>query len=399
MEILLIIGVIWFIRWVLMQLGSDESSSAYRESSGSSNYNTSNQTNSNTSSYDDSFQVFASIGEKRFGEDDYDVIFVRVKGRLNNFATKRIKTLVLLSDTSKERLPILSTLDIFQVGDSGAFGYQTDIQELPYTDAVFSKKHEILSIPIEALIFPKKGKRKIEVKVIVADEFNNVQVGATTEVYYQNHNKGYIDLSEDRDTSDELIIRLAVLVAGADDAISKPEVDEIQEYKRMISYDSDGELDDARMDKLDAIIRDTVISMTTKSIEENLEKTCKKLKSINDLDVLYEAVSLLLRIAAVDGEFDKKEHDFIKKIAEKVGLEDKLYQKLVDKHIALSGVNIRVENASLIGVDDGMSDDEKRKKLREEYKKWSQRVTHNDENIRKQASEMLEKIALERAKL
>lgn len=378
MEIIIVICGYLFFKVIVAFLKADEESKIYQKKA---------------------FNVYVKETEDEIDKIKFPVIKVSISGLINNKGTFRVKSFVKLSDVTDEILPIISLLDSFKADDSGVFYFESDVITVPFFDAYFDNNVDILNIPVDFLVFPKKGYRKLKITAGFADENGIILVKAERTLDFNSKKSGYIDLKEDEKKAKEQILRLAVLVTGADGKIDPAEVEIVKEYRNLISMDKHGNVDLESNSNLDKIMRETIIDMTTKPVTQQIDVLCGYLKDNADNSLKYEALELLLRISAADGEYDKKEYEMVKSIANKLEIDDVLFQKTSDRLISVLDIKVDINDAQLVGLNATMTIEEKKVHLRNEYKKWSQRVTNKDDKIRQQANSMLEIIASERAKL
>lgn len=345
------------------------------------------------------FGVYVEETEDEINKIKFPIIKVSVSGLINNKETIRVKHFVSLSDVTDGVMPVISLLDSFQYDESGAFYFESEVYQLFFFNAYFNSDLVILKIPIDFLVFPKRGYRELKITAGFTDENGTILVSDSDTIGFDSKKNGYIDLDQDVKQAKEHVLKLAVLVTGADGKIDPAEVEIVKEYRNLISLDKHGKVDLESNRNLDKIMRETIVEMTTKPVIEQIDRLCNYLKDKADNSIRYEALELLLRISAVDGKYDKKEYEMVKRIANKLEIDDVLFQKTSDRLISVTDLEMDIADAQLVGLNDSMSVEEKKAHLRNEYKKWSQRVTNKDEKIRNQANSMLEIIASERAKL
>lgn len=81
-----------------------------------------------------------------------------------------------------------------------------------------------------------------------------------------------------------------------------------------------------------------------------------------------------------------------------IGAKMNVFSRLTDKLILVCELE-KYDQDLLLGIHDGMSVDEMKSHLRDEYKKWNERVTHSDEVVREKAAFMMKRISERRGRL
>jgi len=110
-------------------------------------------------------------------------------------------------------------------------------------------------------------------------------------------------------------------------------------------------------------------------------------------------MDLLIRIASVDGAYNRFEQDFIAQVTRYLGVNMERVRTMINKAVDISQYDSNADIDRQLGLTAGMTVEEKKKRLREEYRKWNQQSANNNEKIRRQASAMLDIIARKRAEL
>lgn len=139
-------------------------------------------------------------------------------------------------------------------------------------------------------------------------------------------------------------------------------------------------------------------SFTTDLVKKELNKFLRFIKNECSISMKYSALQLYVDIIIVDKKISKREKNTIFHIAKNLGVDmekfldsfhDKLPQSLLESAI----------DSSTLGLSSTMSIQEKKKILRDQYRKWSDLVTSDDEKTRRKAELMLKIISQERSKL
>ena len=334
------------------------------------------------------------------GDNNETAVFQpKLCGPLKNTYTRNISFFVNLLDVTEDEVPVICAIPHFQYEDSVMFFYQSPYEEISYTNAEFKDFVTLINIPIESLVFPKKGKRKLKFEVGVQDTNGTILNSATETITYENTNKGYIENREEIEEVEGLVLKLAIYVSGVDQEFNENEVAIINKYIDVKSKLNDGSNNSEKKAKFKKIIKETIIELRRTPNNFSLIQLTNLIHEKADVAIKYEAIEMLLKIVAVDGTYSKEEYSAINTIADKIGLNLEKVRAMSEKIVPVSIFEEEPEFDKLLGLNASMTIEEKKKHLREEYRKWNQRVTSSDLKIRHQATKMLEIIAQERAKL
>ena len=105
------------------------------------------------------------------------------------------------------------------------------------------------------------------------------------------------------------------------------------------------------------------------------------------------ALKLCLAVMSADGKADEAELKTLDRIVELVGLDPQEYRNMRDPHLTRAELDLDgtagEDRKALLGIKEGDSQEEIRRKLTDAFRKWNSRLTHSDPEIRKRAQEML----------
>lgn len=317
-----------------------------------------------------------------------------IEGRSDNFDMKFV---VQMFDTTNGEYPILSTFEDFQETNSRAFFFESKVETLPYKETVLNDWFNVVSIPKFFLEFPKKGKRKIKIKVFVIDaNTRNILAKDTMETTYMAEEKGYLDRAKDIEYFEEMAIKTAMIVSASDGNMDDDEANVVKDWiKRRLSYfNEDRQIEEKS--RLNGYIREIYTDIESDDVD--IYEVLEGIENIASEGEKFELFQLCLDVAQADGEADEAELKIIHDIAEYIDLDRKQFRSMIEKTLPVTMHTAEANDETLLGIDSSMTDKEVKKHLREQYKKWNSRVASNDAEVRKQAEKMIHLIAEARKK-
>lgn len=352
------------------------------------------------------FQVRARRSSKTFEGQSYATFEVQMRGSLHaptgrpNFAHRTIVNLDDVTDSSQSPLSVLCTLEKLQAPDSRLFLYVSDIERLPYADCIVEDWVTLLIVPVDLLILPRSGDRKLQftVHMVAADGLDEF-VRETCYLSYHCSEPGYLDLHDRRTKFEELSVLLLMAVCAADGNYHKSEANQVKEWvsKTVESYNKDFQQKHKRRlnDAIDAALRQLKSPKGVKILP-----VCHELAELAPVADLYSLTECILRIVASDNDAALSELRLVDTIVEALGLDSKRFRAMTDKFLPVEIIDaVALDADRILGLDRTASLDEQKTHLRKEMSKWNSRVVHKDSKIRDQAEQMLELIAKMRSEL
>ncbi|MGC9337853.1 MAG: tellurite resistance TerB family protein [Candidatus Cloacimonadia bacterium] len=301
--------------------------------------------------------------------------------------------IVSLFDSTEETKPVLTTINAFQMKESMAFLYVSDPDVIPHQQSIFKEWVDFLKIPTDGLIFPKKGPRKLQIDLDVrsAIDFEKIIARASQVLNVENRNAGYEDFVENREKIKSLMIQLAVAVSAIDGELAHAETTVISEWIDKTELAKDGNENEAIKKRLRTVLTN-LQNRVREGNEIGIEGTCQEILEISHPAEKYEAIELALKVVNADDFAAEKEIRLLERLAKALQLDPKRFRKLMEKHLPLE-MHEKVDRDVILNIQEGMTREQKKKHLREEYVKWNSRVTNPNPVIRKQAEDMLQLIA------
>lgn len=381
MEILVLIGIYMLFKFFITNASS------------SSNYNS----NVSNRTSEPALKLTVDLIDEIIEGKTVKFFRFKIKGILKN-KTKRIRIIIGAFDVTEGRQNVFNTFSDLQLPDSDYFCYMTEWINMNFDNAYFPEEVVLTELPVESFVFPKKGRRSIEFIVEIEDSVFDVVNTSRYQLDYYNNEMGYVDFRDDLIIAENAIVKMALMVAGSDQTFQQVEVDVIKAFVNDLSDDG-GQPSAPRLKELNDIIRNTIINHKNLNFKNEIASLSTVIKDKANNRLKHMAIEFFLKLVSVDGKYSKEEQELIELISKNIDYDADRIRALKDKIISVSIHDDLTDTTSLLGINESMSDEEKKKHLREEYKKWNQRVTHSDPNIREQASQMLELISQERAKL
>lgn len=326
--------------------------------------------------------------------DEIEILDVKIKGVIySNLDDKKIGYYLTITDVTDEPMPIFSVLESMQLFD-GIFGIRSDLFRMPYEISEFHAWTGLYAIPLDILVFPKKGKRKLKVELSVVNSLNKVVNQSHQIISFENDKVGYEDAAEYAKKIKKHSINMAMYAASIDGEITKEEADIIKGW--IISNFKASELEN---NNIHDIISESLEEIKKMSKESYIKNIYNEINSIATNRDKHDMLELVLSVTAGDSKFDKDEENLLEDICNNLEINRKIYNKMTSKIVS---VNIRedLNNVNkMFGIHDDMSYEEKNKILKREYRKWNSRVNHSDKKMRDQAENMLKLIAEEKKKI
>lgn len=342
-----------------------------------------------------------------------DVALKRImfRGLLPNDQEMELGYIVSAFDSTGEELEVvISLLEQSQEPDTIAFQVVGDMGciggGLSITDWV-----QMGAIAPEFIQTPRSGTREITLVVRIYDMRNppSIHVGfggsdeslwmGTVKFEYTFTEKGYQEEAEHREEAESISLKIGMAVAMADGVLDDEEGEVLKAWilKSVSPYSDEKQ---AYLKKLyNSSMREAFAAAQAGTLA--LTPLVERLAEIGDKKSKYDAVELGMDIMVADGVADPEEMIVIRRVAEALDLDMGEIEKMRE-HVTLdlvAHVSGEAGLESLVGLEKSWSDEQKRKHLRTEFQKWSNRLNSLQEGgDRDSAQAMLENIAMLRKK-
>ena len=333
---------------------------------------------------------------------------VEMAGMISHPTDDQVKIILIIqditdnSDENDAGAPILSAHEAFAEQGSRVLSVQRLYDSGP--THYFRDWVSFIPVPVDFIIPPHKGKRKLKFLLCVADsntETNRGGIDDTTKlqhiskkiINFSFKEPGYMDELVNKDKVEDLTIKLGMCMAATDGHLDQKELNVIKGWVKNLTNLLEEDKAEERKKHFSKFVKSAYTAAKDKKI--SLSKLVKEFNDIASKSQKYTAMQLLLDISGADGTLSKEEDVFINKIAKTTGINLATFKEMKNKVIA------NVDNIDLsekpseesFGVTEDMDDKQKCKVLRKEFTKWNGQTNHNNIKKRKRAKEMVKIIA------
>ena len=333
---------------------------------------------------------------------------VEMTGMISHPTEDQVKIILLVQDVTDNDdendagAPVLSAHEAFAEKGSRVLGVERVYESSSRT--YFPDWSLFVPVPVDFIVPPHKGKRRIKFLLCVADTATTVERGGLTDTSGLQHistkildfnfkEPGYMDELVNRDKVEDLTIKLGMCMAAADGTLDQKELNIIKTWAKNLTSLLEDDKAQERNAHFSKFLKSSAIAAKTHKI--SLSNLVKDFNDIASKTQKYTAMQLLLDISGADGTLSKEEDVFINKIAKTTGINLSTFKEMKNKVIA------NVDNIDLsekpseesFGITEDMDDAEKMKVLRKEYTKWNGQTNHKDVKKKKRAKEMVKIIA------
>lgn len=340
--------------------------------------------------------------------DSVEAHEIEVKGLLP--VTRRIRAGFVTSvfDNSTGKLePVMSTLESFQERNTPAYQHVLDAGEIEPGIGFISWVRVGVVLP-QILQPPVGGQCKLLCVLRLVDLSSSpdislgfVKPGAVGVVWdtmfsldYRFQSKGYVELSETRDSARSTGLKIAVATAMWDGSLEERQGSVLKTWVEKIVNVHTGERREKLKEILNTAMRTAYAAARGPGL--SLSDLTTSLNASDDDVVKYEVIELCYDLLAAKGTVGGDQARIIDLVAKSLNLDLAELEKIRDVRIVgiSSGLSSNVSVEQLIGIEAGWPTDRIRKHLRTEFQKWNNRLTSLPEGAeRENAQRMLEAIA------
>ena len=306
---------------------------------------------------------------------------------------------------------LISMFDSAQEAETVCFGQSVELGNINEGDSV-TDWIQLGALMPDFIQPPKSGDRTIRVLVRMVSTSNPPKImggfsdgeGEVLDVldldfdhYFAD--KGYEEAAQDREEAQTLSLKIGIAVAMADGTLDDSEGEILKNWveKEVSAFSGDAE------NRLKQLYNDTLKEGFFLAQAGNLALTpvVERLAEIGEKKTKYDAIELCFDVMAADGVADPEEMAVIRNVAESLDLNmDEIEKMREGVTLNLSTVLTSEEGLeSLVGLEKNWSSEEKKKHLRVEFQKWSNRLSSLPEGEEREAAQnMLDNIAALRKK-
>lgn len=268
--------------------------------------------------------------------------------------------------------------------------------DLPYANVELNGFPVGVLPPVEAMLCPRRGTRRIQILVGV-EQCGLQLISAKVERTIEQSTWGYQQMDMARKTSAVRLATLGVLVAGVDGVVDRTEAFAAREFLQELLKANEASTD--VKSAVNEALKSSLVSVRTcGDVPARVRTVCGEIVSegaASDPEVAFE---LALRVISADGRLDEAEASIMDQLASWLQLEASSVESLKDRCLHLSQLQCDSEE-QMVGIDPDWSEDRKLKHIRSEHRKWQGRVTLQDPAKRQEAEQRLKILARLRAKL
>lgn len=305
-------------------------------------------------------------------------------------ATLRI-SIVDATDGDSRAVPVHARVKEWQAPDSPAFCYNADLGRLPHRVTTLTEWTTLAQLPIDWLVFPRKGERVFRFQVLVLSRQDGRELArAEYAAEVENTDYGYIDSEENVERSRILAVGLAFAVSASDYKLFNCEVDLIKNWaKDNIHLSNTSEKVVER--KIEKAL-DKTVGFFRNGNHLDARRICEEIVKIAPVAERYDILDLCLHVAQTKGCATAEELAILKRLAEWLEVDPDRFRGMMERVLPV-GIQEVTDTETLLGITADMSQEKARQHLNREYSKWNSRVTNSDPEVRRQADQMLRLIA------
>jgi len=323
-----------------------------------------------------------------------DVFAVEICGSIHapddmHYTSVRVMITDVTDGISKAKR-VQAQAEWWQMQGSPTFCYNAELGKLPHADTTLSDWMTVAELPLDRLLFPRKGKRILKFNTSIHSNQNGEELAwAECTFTYDNPAFGYIDSQENTERTRTLTVALAFAVSAADGKLFDCEVELIKDWAiNNFALEQAGTKAKRKLDKA----LNTTVEFFCKGNELDTHKICKEVVEIAPVAERYEILALCLHVAQADGVASEEEVALLKDLANWLEVDVQRFRAMMQKILPIS-MHEGEDVESVLGITSDMSKDETRRHLNDEYRKWNSRVTNSDAEVKSQADRMLNFIA------
>ncbi|EDN70945.1 secreted protein [Beggiatoa sp. PS] len=316
----------------------------------------------------------------------------------NATVTYRVR-LVDVTEGDQNPQPIICYIP--ELSDAeGIFTFDIEA-ELPYAFATFDNI-ELVQIPTEVIVAPKKGQRRIKVLVGItpSDSVEWFYVDGETTINFIQQTYGWMEFQEAVANQESKLATLALCFASINGIIGKPEATTIKKYFSELYTNAENV--DTRKQKVNEAMKDTLARLKNRQQpREVIQRICDELLRENSAPLSQQAYEICVRVAVADGKLESSKEEMLSYISGKLELAKEFVTEIHDRYISISmrQHNDNMSIFDILGMPIGLSKDQKLEWIQTQYRKWRNRVTNKDSKISAEASLMLGMLSKARTQL
>jgi len=338
------------------------------------------------------------LTKQKNGSTLSDVFCVEICGSIHapggmHYAIIRI-SIADIADGITRTQPVHSRVKQWQIQDSPVFVYSGELGRLPNQVTTLTDWVSVAQLPVDWLLFPRQGKRKLQLSTAILSRWNGQELACGTAVFdYENNAFGYIDLQENTRRAKTLTVALALAVSAADNKLPDCELELIKRWAR-------DNIDLSEAGDKAGVPLERALSQTVDFLRGGNQidayEISKEFVEIAPLAERYDALELCLLVARADGTARAEELALLGELAMWLKVDVDRFRHMMEKILPV-GMHECQDAEVILGVSSEMGKEQARQHLNKEYRKWNARVTNFDPHVQAQADQMLRLIAAARS--
>ena len=321
-------------------------------------------------------------------------------------------TTVLDITDNENPMQVISLLRSFREPDSTVFMNVQEIGKIKENSG-FKNWVETGRIYPSYLQTPETGRRKLAVNFFLIDSDNPplIKMGDLNHSdksglkYHKKFTfehkflqKGYIETSKDIDEARGIAVKIALSVAIADGSLDTCEETVIKKWiKKVVATYTDD-----KRKYLEEIYNGAMKSafLAAKKGDLLLSDLTKRLNTLNERKIKYDAIDLCYEVMAADGVADAEELKTIRMVGEALELDIEELEKLHDRKLVSLPASAITQTSveEILGIKENWDETKIKSYLVTEFQKWNNMLNTLPEKDRENAQFMLHKIAEAREK-
>jgi tellurite resistance protein len=342
----------------------------------------------------DEFHCRIRMNRQKKGDSEVDVFNIEILGTINadDVSQKAVAEVFIndLKSVFNEHRPVYSGTMEWRLENSEVFCYSTDLGRLPSQKTRIKEWREVGQICSDLLVFPRKGKRKLQFVVNILSGVDGERLAKAECIFeYDNKSLGYIDLRENMQRANTLAIALAFAVSAVDKKLYQCEIDLIKKWTRSRFGLKNASLKARK--KIEKAL-DKTVSYFKAGKGLNVFELCKEISRIAGEGQRYDVLELCLRVAGANGQVVAEELKLLQQLGLWLEVDREIYRAMQEKMLPVT-MHEAVDVETVLGLEEGVRMEEAQGLLNKEFRKWNSRVTNSDPEIRRQADYMLNLIA------
>lgn len=337
-------------------------------------------------------ELDARILTKNTEEDGsgLDFLSIEMKGRFPVVGSQEATVAISLFDVTDgddQMRPVLSIIEGFQEAKTKAYFDRREIGQVS-GDQGFIKWVEVGRVLPLFVQSPYSGARKLKIaiRLISSDaigeielgfgSFNNGQLFWTKikDWNFDQQAKGYSEAFEETKECLGLSVKLAMSVAMADGNLDETEGQVIKEWmtKVVTPYSDKNQIE--IKDLLNVSMKDAFAAAKDGTL--TYSTLVQRFNEIGDDGAKFEAMELCYDVMAADGVADNDEIQLLHRLGDALELDIQELERLRDLKMMNLSAEVGMDDTSLLGIDSSWSDEQVKKHLRAEFKKWNARLNN-----------------------